>query len=252
MNEQLKISYETLGVSSYMTVQCPSGMEVIHYQLETLMSNDIANLLAASRQLMDGETVIYYNITSQIPLSQVLEKRKLKRKELLNLIEGVILAVRDASAYRLPAEGIVMEPEYIYVDPGTCKPTFPYLPVEQSKEWGVKELISDLIMHDKLEMSGDNLVQVLLKELNDPSFSMERLENCLKPYQGKRTDSKKGYGGDRNLSFAPYGYGQIGDSQSGMPMQGYGGNVQRLHPPHGLLPPQSLVPRQHRHRIQQP
>ena len=130
MNEQLKISYETLGVSSYMTVQCPSGMEVIHYQLETLMSNDIANLLAASRQLMDGETVIYYNITSQIPLSQVLEKRKLKRKELLNLIEGVILAVRDASAYRLPAEGIVMEPEYIYVDPGTCKPTFPYLPVE--------------------------------------------------------------------------------------------------------------------------
>ena len=226
MNEQLKISYETLGVSSYMTVQCPSGMEVIHYQLETLMSNDIANLLAASRQLMDGETVIYYNITSQIPLSQVLEKRKLKRKELLNLIEGVILAVRDASAYRLPAEGIVMEPEYIYVEPGTCKPTFPYLPVEQSKEWGVKELISDLIMHDKLEMSGDNLVQVLLKELNDPSFSMERLENCLKPYQGKRTDSKKGYGGDRNLSFAPYGYGQIGDSQSGMPMQGYGGNVQ--------------------------
>lgn len=218
MNEQLKISYETLGVSSYMTVQCPSDMEVIHYQLETLMSNDIANLLAASRQLMDGETVIYYNITSQIPLSQVLEKRKLKRKELLNLIEGVILAVRDASAYRLPAEGIVMEPEYIYVDPGSCRPTFPYLPVEQSKKWGVRELLSDLIMHDKLEMSGDNLVQVLLKELNDPSFSIERLENCLKPYQGKRTDS--------NSSFAPYGYGKNADSQSGMSMQGYGGSPQ--------------------------
>ena len=92
MNEQLKISYETLGVSSYMTVQCPSGMEVIHYQLETLMSNDIANLLAASRQLMDGETVIYYNITSQIPLSQVLEKRKLKRKELLKKLADNELA----------------------------------------------------------------------------------------------------------------------------------------------------------------
>ena len=65
-------------------------------------------------------------------------------------------------------------------------------------------------MHDKLEMSGDNLVQVLLKELNDPSFSIERLENCLKPYQGKRVDQKKagrGYGNDSNSGFASYGYG---------------------------------------------
>ena len=229
MNEQLKISYETLGVSSYMTVQCPSDMEVIHYQLETLMSNEIANLLTASRQIMDGDTVIYYNITSQIPLSQVLEKRKLKRKELLNLIEGAIVAIRDASAYRLPAEGIVLDPDYIYVDPGSCRPAFPYLPVEQTKEWGLRELISDLIMHDKLEMSGDNLVQVLLKELNDPSFSIERLENCLKPYQGKRVDQKKagrGYGNDSNSGFASYGYGQNTDVQSGIPMQGYGGNPQ--------------------------
>lgn len=229
MNEQLKISYETLGVSSYMTVQCPSDMEVIHYQLETLMSNEIANLLTASRQLMDGDTVIYYNITSQIPLSQVLEKRKLKRKELLNLIEGAIVAIREASAYRLPEEGIVLDPDYIYVDPGSCRPAFPYLPVEQTREWGMRELISDLIMHDKLEMSGDNLVQVLLKELNDPSFSIERLENCLKPYQGKRADQKKagtGYGSDTNSGYVPYGYGQNMDVRSGIPMQGYGGNPQ--------------------------
>lgn len=191
MNESLRISYETMGASSYVTAFFPPSADIVHYQLEMLLSNNIKNLLAASRQLMDGEMVIYYNITSRIPLSQVLEKRKLKRKELINLIEGVITAIRDASAYRLPAEGILLEPEYIYVNPASCAPEFLYLPVEHASRWGLKDLLSHLIMHDKVEMSNDNLIQVLLKELNSQPFSLDRLEKSLKSYQKEKTEQQK-------------------------------------------------------------
>ena len=109
MDERLKVSYETMGSSSYMTVTCPEDMELIHYQLEMMISNDIKKLLPVSRQVIDGETVIYYNITSRLPLEQVLEKRKLTRKELLRLIEGAILAIRDGADFRLPSDGIMME-----------------------------------------------------------------------------------------------------------------------------------------------
>ena len=191
MNERLTISYETMGASSYMTIVCPADIELIHYQLETLLSNQIKNFLAVSRQLINGETAIYYHITSQIPLSQVLEKRKLKRKELFNLVEGLRLAIQDASAYRLPSEGILLEPAYIYVNPASCKPSFLYLPTETASEYGLRDLIADLIMHDQIEMTNDNLIQMLLKEINSQPFSIEQLEKSLKSGQERKAEEKR-------------------------------------------------------------
>lgn len=191
MNERLTVSYETMGASSYMTIVCPADIELIHYQLETLLSNQIKNFLAVSRQLINGETAIYYHITSQIPLSQVLEKRKLKRKELFNLVEGLRLAIQDASAYRLPSEGILLEPDYIYVNPASCKPSFLYLPTETVSEYGLRELIADLIMHDQIEMTNDNLIQMLLKEINSQPFSIEQLEKSLKSGQERKAEEKR-------------------------------------------------------------
>lgn len=183
MDERLKVSYETMGSSSYMTVTCPEDMELIHYQLEMMISNDIKKLLPVSRQVIDGETVIYYNITSRLPLEQVLEKRKLTRKELLRLIEGAILAIRDGADFRLPSDGIMMEAGKIYVNPASCDPAFMFLPVQGAGGYGIKEMITDLIMNDKIEMSDDNLIQVLLKELNNQPFSIDQLEKSLKPYR---------------------------------------------------------------------
>lgn len=180
MNKKMKISYETMGSSSYVSITCPPELDLVHYQLEMLLSNKIKNLLAVSKQFVDGEIVIYYNITSLLPLSQVLEKRKIKRNELHNLIEGIVQAVQDASAYRLPAEGILLNPEYIYVNPASCKPSFLYFPADQEYEWDVKELVAHLIMHDQIEMANDNLIQVLLQELNREPFSLESLEKSLK------------------------------------------------------------------------
>lgn len=186
MDEQLKISYETRGSSSYMTVTCPADVELIHYQLEMMLSNDIKKLLPVSRQVIDGETVIYYNITSRISLDQILEKRKLTRKELLRLIQGAILAIRDASDFRLPSEGILMETGRIYVNPASCDPAFVFLPIQSTGGYGIKELVTGLIMNDKIEMSNDNLIQVLLKELNSQPFSVDKLEKCLEPYYGMK------------------------------------------------------------------
>ena len=205
MNRELKMSYETMGASTYVTVTCPPSVQLVNYELEMMMGNEIKNFMKASRQMMDGEIVLYYNITSKISLSQVLEKRKLNRKELFCLINGTIEAVRDAAAYRLHEAGIVLDPDYIYVNPATCAPVFMYLPLAQSEETGIKGLLSYLILHDKIEMSNDNFIQVLLTALNFQPFSLEHLEQSLKSYQSQNTNQ-------------PYG-GQNGYSQSHNMMQ---------------------------------
>lgn len=183
MEKGLTVSYETMNSSSYMAVTCPPEVELVNYELEMMLSNDIKNFLASSRQMLNGNTVIYFNITSRIPLKQVLDKRKLSRKEFFRLIEGILMAVRDAAAYRLPQEGIVFDPEYIYVNPATCAPAFLFLPLREPDGSGVKGLLSDLVLRDRLELSNDNFIQKLLVELNREPFSLDALDRNLKQYQ---------------------------------------------------------------------
>lgn len=184
MEEQFKVQYETVGASSYMTLTCLSDAPLVHFQMEMLLSNEIRNFLPVTRQIIDGQTVLYYNITSRIPLGDVLKKRKLTRRELKNLIEGAVLAVREAQGFRLPAEGIHMEPERIFISPGSCQPAFVFIPAAPEREYGLKELVKELVYKDQIEMTNDNLIQILLRELNSQPFSLDRLESSLKAYYG--------------------------------------------------------------------
>lgn len=183
MERQLNVAYETVGASSYMKFVCPP--ETVHYEMEMILSNEIKNFLSVSRQTADGETVLYYNITSRIPLSDLLGKRKLARKEFLCLINGAALAVQDAAEFRLPEEKIFMDPEQVYINPATCEPAFMFVPTEEPAGFGLRELITGLILKDQIELSGDNLIQVLLKEVNRQPFSAAQLEIGLRPYLEK-------------------------------------------------------------------
>lgn len=179
MNQNLDLSYETVNDSSYLAVRFSAEAEVVNYQLAMMMENEIKGFLPAFKRMMNGETVIYYNITSKIPLSQLLDKRKLKREELTRLIRGILSAIQDCAEYRLPESGILLEPEYIYVNPSNCEPGVLFLPLSGQTGKTIRELIQDLILHGKLELSNDNFIQVLLNALNEEPFSNKRLEECI-------------------------------------------------------------------------
>lgn len=185
MENQWKISFENMGMSSYLAVTFPLRTDVIGYQMEMITSNEINHLLRASKRMINGQTGVYYNISSKIQLSRILERRKLSRKELLALIQGALDAAKDGKEYQLSEDGLVMEPEYIYVEPDTCSPYFLYLPVNRQEKAGIREFLTSLIVHGRIEMSNDNLIQVLLEAVNRQPFSLTQLEECVKKLQGK-------------------------------------------------------------------
>ena len=73
MNEQVHTSYDTVGSSSYLTMALPDEVKVVHYRLEMLTSNEITQLLPVSKRVVDGENVLYFNISSLFSLEQILE-----------------------------------------------------------------------------------------------------------------------------------------------------------------------------------
>ena len=158
MIRQLTTSYENMGTSSYLTVIFTSDVPMIQYQLEMVTANEIDHVLPVSKRMVNGENVAYYNITSKIALSQILGRKKLTRKELIKLIEGAVKATRDAGEYQLPPTGLVMDPEYIFVDPANCNPGFIFLPVVNPDGKTLRDLILELIMQGKIEMSNDNFI----------------------------------------------------------------------------------------------
>lgn len=237
MTEHIKVAYENIGSSSYLTVTFGPEAGLIEYQLGMITSNEICHLLASTKRTIDGATVAYYNISSRVTLSQVLERRKLKREEFLNLIDGVIRATKEIGEYQLTASGLVMDPDYIYVDPAGCTPYFVYLPTAEYGEKGIRDFLVDLVMKGQIEMSQDNFVQVLLEAVNSQPFSAERLETCVKAFRGVVSKSaaggvvnRNGFGkvsGDdhRGLSSVAYG-GVNGGDRGGLPNHGHGGSLE--------------------------
>ncbi|WP_251501368.1 DUF6382 domain-containing protein [Otoolea muris] len=185
MNRHVRISYENRGNISYLTAGFPDEGEVIRYRLEMLASNRISHVLATSKRMKDGELLAYYDISSKIALGQVTGRRKLKRQEMRNLIDGLVRAARDAGEYQLPIDGFVFDPDFIFVDPSDCSPEFLYLPI-QGEDKGAQEFLKDLILQGKLEMASDNFVQRLLETLNHPLFSVDMLAECIREEEGPR------------------------------------------------------------------
>lgn len=202
MKNQLGISYENIGISSYLTVTFPLGTEVVEYQLGMITGNEISYLLAASKRVIDGETVVYYNISSRMALSQVLERRKLTRDEFIRLMEAAVRVGREVKEYQLTEECLVMEPDYIYVDPADCEPSFLYLPIMPDKEGGLKKFLLELVMQGRIEMGGDNFIQAILEVVNARPFLPDKLEECLEHFKGGR---KMSYGNMGNTTAGGYG-----------------------------------------------
>ena len=186
MQNEWEVSFENMGMSSYLAITFGAEARVISYQVEMITANEISHLLKASKRVINGRTAIYYNISSKIQLSRILERRKLRRDELLALIRGVLDAVKDGKEYQLTGNGFLMDAEYIYVDPDTCSPYFIYLPVNRPAGEDVQDFLRNLIVQGKIEMSSDNLIQVLLEALNQQPFSAETLKSCVGQFQSRR------------------------------------------------------------------
>ncbi|WP_313578726.1 DUF6382 domain-containing protein [Lacrimispora sp.] len=87
------------------------------YEIQMMAANRIGGLLKFHVKQVDNQKLYYYEITSKQPLSRILEYHSLDREELKKLIEDIGRALDRLEAYLLKEKQILLEPEYIYVEP---------------------------------------------------------------------------------------------------------------------------------------
>lgn len=101
---------------NYLVIE-PESLEAEGYEVRMLGQNLIRGLLKFHISRPEGKVCFCYEITSKQPLNRMLETRSLGKSGLCRLVLGIAEVLEQLEVFLLPDEQLLMEPEYIYVDP---------------------------------------------------------------------------------------------------------------------------------------
>ncbi len=87
------------------------------FQQQMLLENTIDGLLPCTLHSFNGETELFYDITGKQTISCLYEKRLLKAADLTYILKGVYDALCSMQAFLLQEEFLILDPEYMYVEP---------------------------------------------------------------------------------------------------------------------------------------
>ena len=111
----MEISYRREAKRNYLVVGMAEN--IAGYEARMLAHNEIRGLLRMYITYQDGQPSYCYDITSRQPLSRLLETRFITRDEICQLLIQIHTALSGMEEYLLDAGGVLLEPEYIYVEP---------------------------------------------------------------------------------------------------------------------------------------
>lgn len=123
----MEVSYKREMNHNYLIIE-PEDQNECGYESKMLVSNCIEGLLKFRIRQADGSQLFYYEITSQQPLSRLLENRYIKSDEIRQILIQTALTLNRVEEYLLKEEQIVLKPEYIYIEPETFTPSLCMVP----------------------------------------------------------------------------------------------------------------------------
>ena len=117
----------TDAMSNYLILRCPEdGRE--DYQYRMLAVNRIQGLLTCSARVIDGESFLYYCITSKQSLARKYEHCSIGEEQLKTFLYAAAAMVKSLSEFLLDTARIIMDPEYIFYDESREQYCFTYFP----------------------------------------------------------------------------------------------------------------------------
>lgn len=116
----MKISYQREFKYNYLIID-PEELLWQGYESQMLSKNQIEGILRFQLRQKDDGVRFYYEITSRQPAARILESRSIQADEIRRLVIGIFGVLERMDTYLLQEGSILLEPEYVYVDPDTFR-----------------------------------------------------------------------------------------------------------------------------------
>ena len=178
---QLEVSYSRRLDYQYMMIET-GGEARSDYRLSMLINNRINGFLPVHVQQMNGKSTLSYEITSLENLPEFLDARKITYDEMVSLLLQFCSAVSEAGRYLLDGEGILLEPQYIYVSKSLerirfCYYPYQHMPLHQSVNVLCRFLIDHIDYDDRRSLE---LAYGLFQESLRENLSISVIVGCIK------------------------------------------------------------------------
>jgi len=179
-----EFSYENGTTSSFLVIKANEEEQVQAYQINMIRNNYIDYLLPLDVRRNNDKVCFYYNITSKLALTQYLKRVKLKKEEFLKFIGDVLRALLDCRYYLLKSSSILLDTDYIFINPYTRSVSFVYIPlcVDVDINQYLREFIIDFILNkaDIDDSRNDNFLQRVLGYAKAEMFNIRDFDALIK------------------------------------------------------------------------
>lgn len=157
------------------------NLDTDSYQVRMLVGNAVPSLLKCRIQGLDGNFMVYYDITSRQSLVSVYENKKLCIDDLKLIFGGFVKVMEEMAEYLLNAGKLVIEPEYMYLNPEKKEILFCYLP---GREKDVREQFRELTEYllPRLDHEDEQAVMLgygVYRRALEDSFHLEHVKEEL-------------------------------------------------------------------------
>ena len=178
---QMEVSYSRRLDYQYMMIETDEEARS-DYGLSMLINNRINGFLPVHVQQMNGKSTLSYEITSLENLPEFLDARKITYDEMVSLLLQFCSAVSEAGRYLLDGEGILLEPQYIYVSKSLerirfCYYPYQHMPLHQSVNVLCRFLIDHIDYDDRRSLE---LAYGLFQESLRENLSISVIVGCIK------------------------------------------------------------------------
>ena len=119
----MKTSYQRELKRTYLIVETETseGQGEPPFEQKMLEQNQIDGILRFQVRQKDEEVRFFYEITSKQPLSRLLEGQTIQAEQIRALVFGIARSLDHMEQYLLSEKSVLLDPEYLYVDPESLK-----------------------------------------------------------------------------------------------------------------------------------
>ena len=161
------------------------------YQVRMLVGNGMPSLLKCRLQGIDGNFLIYYDITSKQSVASMYETKKMGLEDLRLIFGGFVQVMEEMAEYLMNPGQLLVQPEYMYLDVEKKKLYFCCMP---GKAGDVREdfrVLTEYILPKIDHEDGDAVILgygVYRRALED-TFHLEYVKEEI--YKGRDSREKR-------------------------------------------------------------
>lgn len=184
IRELYEISFESDAAASYLVIKTGIEKPIRHYQVEMIAHNRIERILPFDLRQKNDQNCFYYNVTSKLTLSRIFKNGKIKRNQFIRILSDITRTLLDCHNYLLNDQCLVLEEDFIYVNPATFELSMVYIPISREDTDAVKrfrEFILNLITGtvDIDYGNGDNFLHRILSFVKSELFNATEFYSLL-------------------------------------------------------------------------